>query len=369
MSMFPNIFGAYDTRDLPSLKVTDIPNGEEAVMADIRRWADYFNQVVGMYTDTFARVDTRFRGTFGNGGGGGEMQPYTEYGQTEATRTKEATWPVGFPIRRYRDRQMYTEEYLATKNLDQINRDVVYASIRNYTTRIKMIIRAIVGNANYTFDDGVFPGSDQGPINVYRLFNADAIDGSLFVNGAEVAVGTLQSYLPSGNAAVTIANFTLGRTGLRARGYTDRVFHLISPSDADTVRALTGFYPRVEANPLIKVDNANTPVTTAVVSTPQSIGVFSNGGVSDGEVIVFPFFPAGYTFSFDASKPKPVVIREHEQAQFRGFRMVQDETRASYGENSLRNKRWEYIAGAGVDNRANGIVVKATTGAYTVPQV
>jgi hypothetical protein len=368
--LFPNIFGGYDTRDLPSLKVSDVQGGETAVMNDIRKWADYINQIADLYIEVLAVSGTQASGTFGFGTGDGEMQPYTEYGNTEATFTQESTWGWGVPIRRWRDRQMYTEEYIATKSLDQINKDVIAATNRFLTTRTKTVIRALTGNVNYTFNDAQFPGSDKGPLIVKRLFNNDGESGQILVNNAIVQLGTLQSYVPSGSASLVVGQFTLNRTKLRERGYIGRVIHIISPTDADTVKAMAGFIQAPIENPYVNVENGpQVTTTTAVVTRPQSIGVFNNGGVSDGEVVVFPFWPASYVLSFDATQPKPVRIREHELAQFRGFRVVQDETRAAYGENPLRNKRWEYIAGAAVENRLNGVVSLATTGAYAPPAI
>jgi hypothetical protein len=366
---FPNIFGAYDTRDLPSLRVgVDVPEAD--VMRDIQAWRDYYNRVVTLYEDMLCTREQKATGQFGTGGGGGEMQPYTEYGETEATRTAEANWGWGAPIRRYRDRVIYTEEYLATKSLEQINKDTIYATNRNYTTRLKMILRAIVRNTNYLWVDGTFPGSDAGQFTVFALFNADGTAASLNVNGEIVAMGTEQSYLPSGAASIAINNFNVGRAKLRARGETGRVIHIVSQTDADTVRGLAGFIPPPQTGTqYVQVTGPIPTTTTAIITRPESIGSISNAGTGDGELIAFPFWPAGYTFSFDATKDKPVVIREHADAQFRGWRLVQDQTLAAYGADAIRNKRWEYIAGTAIRNRANGVVVKATAGAYSVPTI
>jgi hypothetical protein len=367
---FPNIFGAYDTRDLPNLTVAQVPGGEAAIMADIRVWADYHNRVANLYMDLLAESGTEATGSQGNGAGGGELQPYQEYGETEATRTDESAYQWGLPIRRFRDRQMYSEEYVFTESLDRINKDTIAATNRDLTTRIKIVLRALLGNTNYTFVDGVFPGEQRGPIFVKRLFNNDASPGSMFVNGVALALGTLQSYLPSGSATLVVGQFQLARTKLRQRGLTGRIIHVASAADADTIRAMPGFFATPVANPYVNVTGPTaTPVTTAVVTRPQSIGVFSDGGNADGEVVIVPFWPSLYTYSFDATQPKPVRFREHSDARFRGFNLVQDQTRAAYGEDALRNKRWERIIGAGVVTRENGVIVQATTGAYTVPAV
>lgn len=84
--IFPNIFGAYSSDQLPLLSVgRDV--AEQDIMADIRAWADYYNKAVQLYEELFARRTTDASGLFGSGDAGGEMQPYVEYGETEATRT------------------------------------------------------------------------------------------------------------------------------------------------------------------------------------------------------------------------------------------------------------------------------------------
>jgi hypothetical protein len=373
---FPNVFGAYESRELATLRVgSTLPNGTvvtvESIMAEIRRFADFFDAAVQVYENALARRITDAQGTFGTGTAGGEMQPYTELGETEATRTEHNEWAWGAPIRRWRDRQIYTEEYLATADLAQINTDTIAATNRYLTTRLKTMLRALLRNTNYDWVDREFPGEGKGAvIPVKALFNADGNTGRMYVNNAVLSTAAIQHYLPSGQAAMNIANFTIGRSTLRDIGYTGRVVHLISPTDEDAVKALPGFIPLPPAQGDVYARAVPAaPTTTAVVTRPQAIGTFSNGGVSDGEVVVFPFWPAGYTFSYDATKSVPLVIREHANAAFRGFRLVQDQSRTAYGDGDIRNKRWEYIAGAAVENRANGVVVKVTAGAYTVPQI
>jgi hypothetical protein len=378
--LLPNIFGAYDSRELPALRInvgaTSAGVDMAQIYADIKRYADFFDKAVATYENGLAVRNNEPFGTYYMGTAGGEMQPYTEYGATEATRTDQSWWNWGTPIRRYRDRQLYTEEYLVTANLQQLAIDVVAATNRYLTTRLKMMLRALLRNTNYTWTDNEFPGDADGKqIPVLALFNADANNGRVFnpLISDFVNTGAIQHYLPSGAAAVSLANFTIGRATLRDLGLTGRVVHIISPNDADTVKAL----PQFIKTEMIPNDRYATttpalaaPQTTAVVTRPQAIGTISNGGVSDGEVVVYPFFPAGYTFSLDVTADPPLVIRSHKDAQFQGFRLVQDQTRTAYGDGDLRNKRWEFIAGGAVRNRANGVAVQATVaGAYTAPTI
>jgi hypothetical protein len=367
--IFPNIFSAYDTRDLPNITIGGGAT-EAQVSADIRRWAAYFEGIVDMY-DRLLIGDrgSDAQGTFGTGTAGGELQPYTEWAETEATMTEENEWAWGAPIRRWRDRQIYTEEYLATASLAQIAQDTVAATNRYLTTRLKSLIRATVRNTSWSFKETTaFPGESRRTITILPLFNNDANTGRMYVNNAIVTTGTLQHYLPSGAATIGINNFNLGRSTLAALGYTGRVIHLISAQDEATVKQIAGFIPVAsDAQPYVD-DPAAVPAATAVVTQPRAIGSFQNG-TSDGEVISFPYWPAGYTFSFDATKEAPVYLREHSNAQFRGFRLVQNEKLGAYGVAAIRNQRWEWIAGHGVRNRANGVVVRAHATTYVPPTV
>jgi hypothetical protein len=373
MFLYPNIFGSYDTRDLPRLVIGGPGVDEAQVMADIRQWAKLINDAADSYIALLAADSDKVWGTFGTGNGGGEMQPYTEYGETEATRVAESYWVWGLPIRRWRDRQMYTEEIIATKTLEQLNKDTIAATNRFLTTKVKMVLRAVFGQGNYTFNDTIFPGSEHGPLAVKRLFNADGTAGQMFANNAPLSIGAIQSYVPSGSASLTTAQFTLNRTKLRERGYLGRVLHIVAQADQDAVKALPGFILSSPLDPNVNNPYANTTygadvtITRAEVTRPYAIGVFSNGGASDGEVIAMPFFPSGYVLSTDATQIKPVGIRQHEKPEFRGWRLIQDQTKTAYGEDAIRNKLWEYIAGAGVINRANGVVSLATVGAYAAP--
>lgn len=373
---FPNIFGSYDSRDLPNLRVAvngANPGGvpEAQIAADIKRWSDFYNEAVQTYENFLAIRVQQPSGTFGTGTAGGEMQPYAEYGQTEATRVEDNQWTWGIPIQRYRDAVLYTEEYLATVSLERIALDTIAATNRNLTTRMKQMLRTIFRNTNRTFNDSaIFPGEGAGDVSVLALFNADGSTARLWVDNAIVSAGTLQSYMPSGAGTITIANFTIGRSKLRERGYLGRVVHIISPTDVDTVKGLTGFVPLPPDPSDVYASTTPAPsTTTAVVTAPKAIGSIQNSGTSDGEVVVFPFFPAGYTMSIDKTKEVPLAIRERKEPQFRGFRLIQDETRGDYGTASLRNKKWEYIAGVAVRNRANGVVVRAHADTYTAPTI
>lgn len=354
-----NIFGGYDTRDNLALSITEFT--EERAVQVIQEFLTEFNAAVDDTVDILAAPTTDAKTEYGTLDGG-EMQAYREYGEIEATR-QGGVWDVAYPIRRFRDRTMYTEEFVATENIEALNRDVVSAAIRNQTTRLKMVLRAILLKANYTFADGDFPGSKLGSLTIRRLFNNDSQAGEIVVNGVATGIGTLQHYITSGGANLAIDDFAAARDKLKAVGLGNDVVYLMAQSLADDAADLTEFVGTRDAR---VVDPAEK---YAIVRSPRAIGYLSGAG-AEGEIVVMPFFPDNYFLAIDRAGPRPVAIRQHRDARFQGFRLVQDQTRASYGEKALRNKQWEYIAGAGVRARHNGVAVEITADAtYDDPTI
>ncbi len=359
-SFLPNIFGAYDTRDNLDLPIEEYT--EERAAEDIARFRAAFDSVVDDVTNLLSLPTTNAKGSFGTTAGG-EMQPYVEKGDTEATRGGEE-YDVAYGINRFRDRQIYTEEFIATNTMDRLNQDVGMAAVRNGTTRIKQVLRAIMLKGNYTFRDGEFPGLNLGNLAVKRLFNNDGATGSVYVNGAEVSIGTLQHYITSGAAAIAIDDFGAAKDKLKAVGYGDDVVYLMGTNLGDDVsETINEFVGTSEPN---IVDPA---AVYAVVRSPRAIGRIRGGG-ADGEVIVMPYFPDNYFLAFDRAAPRPVRRRQHPSPRFRGWRLVQNETLAPYGTAAIRNKRWEFIEGTGIGDRGNGVAVEVTADAtYDDPTI
>lgn len=360
------IFGWRDSRDnLETQSVLQYT--EDQAMADILRFAtDYEQLVQNLETDLSVRGDS-VKSRYGLGVGG-EMQPYGEAGETEATRPPDF-WEVAYPIGAFRSRRLYTEQMLVEATLAQLEKDIIQAAVENYETRRKMILRALMLKTNYNFDDGStkeWPRSGFGTLGVKRLANNDGAVGEVWYNGAAVAIGTLQMYFGTNTATLTQPGFETAYAKLKSVGLAKDVVFKINPNDETAVRTMADFKTR-------QLTNIVNPLAIyAIVQSPEAIGRVEGTAIS-AEVQLEPMMPAGYFFAYSRAggpEKRPVFIREHTVAQYRGWRLVQDETRASYGERSLRNKRWEYIAGAGVRNRVNGVagqVVASTT--YTDPTI
>lgn len=358
-----NIFGAYDSRDynngLLTPQTTLDQVTESSVMADLRAFAAEYDAAVQEMTSMLVEPTEAPQAEFGKTFGG-RLQRYDEFGVVEATRTLES-FTLGFPIERFRDRQIYTEERLLTITLEELEKDAIAAATRDCETMLVEMLSSFLFKTNYTFKDREFPGSGLGDIAVKRLLNNDSNTGEIYVNGTKISLGSLQHYIGSNTGSITEAVFSAIYAKLKAVYNTNDVVYLISESEESTVRGFSSFIRLNEDN----IVNPNKIYSKALA--PRAIGRLDNASFT-GEVVVMPFMPAGYLFGYDRSKPKPVRFRQHSNASLRGFKLVQNQTRAAYGENSLRNKQWERIGGYGVWDRTNGVaaqIVASTT--YTDP--
>lgn len=362
------IFGWRDSRD--NLETTSVAQyTENQAMADIRRFADDYNALVANIEGDLAVRGVNVQSSFGLGAGG-EMQPYAEAGETEATRPPEA-WTVAYPIYAFRSRKLYTSQYMNEAVLEQLEKDVIQAAVENYETRRKMILRSLLRKTNFTFDDGQanskeWPKAGFGNLAVKRLANNDGATGEVWVNGAPVSIGTLQHYFGTNTASFTQAGFETAYAKLKTVGLAQDVTVRINPNDESTIRGFADW--KAKQNPLVISPTA----VYSIVQSPQAIGRIEGVNISV-EVILEPMMPAGYAFMNSRGggpEMRPVFIREHPLQLYRGWRLVQDETRAAYDDKPLQNKRWEYIAGAAVRNRVNGVAFQAVASAtYTDPTI
>lgn len=348
-----NIFGAYSYEDLPSVAVADLT--EEKTLAAIQAFYAAENAFMQEMLRTLCTFGTAPQAEF-EMGGGGAFQRLSDVGAIEATKVGDA-WSLGFPIHAYGDRTIWTQSYLDEATLYTLNRDAIDKAQKDVTTMINIVNSALLLKTNYTFNDANWPGSKTGSLNVRRLANNDSTDGSIYYNGSEIQIGSLQHYITSGSGTLAEAAFTAARAKLRTVGMDTRIVYLVSKATADTTEGLAAFEPVQDTR---IVDPA---ASYALVSSPRA-----RGRIASGEVWEWPHFPDGYIFAFDITKTKPVRIREHALAKYRGLTVVQDDRMGEIPSRPMVNKYVRRVAGAGIYNRVNGVCVQVSANAdYTDP--
>jgi hypothetical protein len=386
---YPTIFGDLDSRDLMDRPVPEVPPAD--LFDAIEKALAIYNELATDVVSTFALTSTiakeRFDASMLGGADSALLQPRGEYGRVLATQIAqeqgaESAFEVGYPIFAYGDRGMFTPEFLLRSTVRDVNNKTFDAMIRDSNTLFRYVLNANFQNENYDFTDDKVLGQNLGTYNVKRLLNADDIPGVFKkFDGAIVPFNTLNAYKVSGSAVFTNSTFAMAHDYLTDLGMDTDIIYLISKADEAAVRLLTDFVPFdplpasindpniVEPPP---ISGTIVPEPRSLVRTQRSIGRIRSADGNSGEVIVLPWMFAGYLFAMDRAAEKPVVIRESDLAELRGFRLVSEDgmSPAIGGDKIIVNKFWQRVFGAGVRNRANGVIVQITVNAvYTPPSV
>ncbi len=385
---YPTLFGDLDSRDLMDRPVPEVDPAElfDAVEKAAAMYSELAADVVGILAVTSQVAKERYDAGMLGGADSGLLQPRGEYGKVLATQIAmeqgaENVFEVGYPIKAFGDRGMFTPEFLLRATVRQVNNKTFDAMLRDSNTLFRHVLTAIFDNVNYNFTDNKVYGQNLGTYQVKRLLNADGIPGIFKspIDNSEVALGTLNAYKVSGGTAFANGTFTMAHDYLTSVGMDTDIVYFISKADEAAVRALTDFVPfdpieeagtdpRIIDPPII----AGTSVAPAraLVKSPRSIGRIRAADGNSGEVIVLPWMFSGYLFGMDRAADRPVVVRESDVAQLRGFRLVSEDgmTPVIGGDKVIANKFWQRVFGAGVRNRANGVIIQITNNAtYTPP--
>ena len=383
---YPTLFGDFDSRDLMDRPVAEIPQPDlfDAIEKVLAVYNELATDVVSILAETTQVAKERFDANMLGGADTALLQPRAEYMRGLATKIAqeqgaENAFEVGYPIQPFQDRGMFTPEFLLRATVRDVNNKTFDALIRDSNGLFRYVLEAVFENDNYMFLDDKVYGQNLGEYEVKRLLNADDIPGVFKKpDGTTAAFNTMNAYKVSGSTVWTNSTFDIAHDYLTDLGQANDLVYLISKADEAAVRQLSNFVPfdplpvgvtdpKIQDPPPIA--GTIVPNPRALVNTLRSIGRMRAADANSGEVIVLPWMFPGYLFAMDRSAEKPVVIRESDLAQLRGFRLVSDDLSSVVGgEKIITNKFWQRVFGCGVRNRANGCIVQITNNAlYTPP--
>lgn len=377
MSLSTNTFGQYLFGDLLPRNILEVT--EDKYLQAIQQFVALENAFVSQLTGTLCDRGTQVQVGFLNGPGG-RMQKITKRGGAEKTRSGQRWW-CGFPIAAYGTEQAYEVPWLQRATFVDLAATILTATLQDIETMIVEMLRGLLRNDTYNFDDTVWPGGNAvnlvnvnsgGPIQVCPLANADGSTGSVYAWGTEIALSTLNHYLVSGTANPTIGGFNTMKTKMRAVGNDADLVHVVSRTTADYIVsnfAGTDFFQPVEVlNRYFAQDEFGKYATQNFGLLGQTVR--SRGRLSTfGELVEWPHFPDGYAFTYDRTKEPPLRMRESDLAGEQGLGMApMDPNTPDIQGNPLALKKWRRIFGIGARNRVNGVVMQFTTnGSYAIP--
>lgn len=267
------------------------------------------------------------------------------------------SYTAGFPMKRIGWALGYNDETFANLTVADLDRQVTAQVAGNSLRHRREIMRALVGNVNYTFTDQI---ENTGTVTVVRLANGDGTDYD--------GEGTdANHYLASGYAAGDISATNNPLVTLKDEltdelGADSRVVAFIHPNQrqdlidglavsfqAATIEGITPAAADARANEI----GANVPGT--FVGIDQASGVW---------VYEWRLVPSGYIYAQLVDAPGPLVRRVPSIADLQGFRVRAEEEHFPFFK-----RTWIERVGYAVRNRLNGAVMQLTTGSYTVPTV
>lgn len=289
----------------------------------------------------------------------GELQRISKRSQP-GERTVTGHWDVALPLEGFGDAVAWGRRDLAYMTLRDYQRAVDGVVLRAQNTLRKEILRALLDNVGYTFNDEL-----RGALSCVPLANGDSVVYP--PKAGETTGATATHYAESGYAASSISDTnnpikTISRA-LRARftanGDRRRRVVLIPSGTQDKVEALADFEPVDDAN-IQKGLNSDT-----VLNLPVSIPGEVIGYCNEAYVAVWEWMPANYMLGIDLQAEKPLQMRVDPAYTSlpRGLALTSESEVAP-----ITKSNWQWWMGLGVVNRLNGYVMElGTGGTYTVP--
>ena len=125
-----------------------------------------------------------------------------------------------------------------------------------------------------------------------------------------------------------------------------------------SIEALTNFYPLNDGN----LNNGSGVTTLSRAPSVQTPGQLFGYHAEKVYFYEWKSLPAGYMIATTSMAEKPLAMRQHPEAQLRGFSQVA--TREDYPFWEAQYVRW---AGFGSWNRVGAVVMRIGNGTYAVP--
>lgn len=292
-----------------------------------------------------------------------DFEQATEYGEPKGIRLG-TPFNMGFPFQWWDLAIRYTWLFLAEadqRQVEALNNQALDADQRLYFVRI---LRALFNNVN---EMATVKGQ---PVNVYRLYNADGMVPPTYKTTS--FDGTHNHYLTSGASTMDQGDITDMEDHLYHHGYNVqngyRLILLVNRQEGKIIRGL-----RVASGAQYDfIPNGNVgggviiPLGT-IVGNPEGTVPGQIGTYGPFHVIEEDYIPAGYTIALASGGEEnignPVGIREHENAALGGLKLV----KGPQPDYPLVDSFYRHGFGAGIRHRGAGVVMKITSGSYTIP--
>jgi len=309
-----------------------------------------------------------------------DFEVASEFGVPKSIRGGGSYFSLGFSFEWYDLATRFTWKFLAEATAAQVeaqNQAALEADNRMVFTEV---MRTLFRNTNRTADINAKGGTGglTTAYNVYAFYNNDGTTPPDYK--ANTFTNTHTHYLTSGAATVDAGDLEEMEDHLTHHGYSTEngndLVLMVNKAQGDTIRGFrsvanggTARYDFVPAQNtpsfLVPTNLALAPGQTRPPATLRGMKVI--GAYGQFTIVEESYIPSGYMVGFatggSASLSNPVGIREHQNPQLRGLRLVKGRS-ADY---PLQEAYYQRGFGTGIRQRGAGVVMKITTGAYSIP--
>ncbi len=342
------LYGFYNLRDMRNEPIAAVQ--PQVISDSIQRTLDEHTRQIDALVGMFAQRGTRSRLRY-RSAGVSRNQPIDEIGRARPVR-RAGYYDLGFPL--HRSGQAWGIDYetrlkTSVQELSDLMDTILTGDARWMRDHL---LAALLDNTTWTFDDEV-----EGDITIQPLANGDATV-YLIQNAAE-AGATDTHFFATASAIADAANpFPAIYTELMEHPENGgQVIALVPTNLKSAIQGLAGFTER--ADPNVRLGSAVNELV-AVPTTPTPGVLF--GYVDQVYVYEWNRLPNGYMIATTTEGNKPLMLREPEQAELRGFRQHGERQDFPWYEAQLRR-----YAGFGAYNRVGALVYRVGDAAYAIP--
>lgn len=301
-----------------------------------------------------------------------DFERASEFGVPRAVRVENSYFQMGYDFEDYDLATRYTWKYL--RDADARAVEAVHRAILSGDNRLifKHVMAALFDNRNRTAD------IRNANYNVYALYNGDGTVPPTYKN--TVFDGTHTHYLPSGAATFNSLDLEEAVAHIAHHGYGNeqgtKFVHFLNSAQmavARTFRAGTTIngvvcnYDFIPApnQPALFVPNADGLIGSRPPTSYAGLPVV--GSYQDALLVEEDYIPANYILTVGTggtgALQNPVGIREHQNAAYRGLRLLPGNQQRY----PLVDSYYARAFGTGIRQRAGAVVTQITAGAYTRP--
>ncbi len=342
-------YGFIGLVNLFSQRVSQV--GVSVVQEAIQQSALEYSRVVTATMRLLATVDTVAKERY-ELPGAGTLQPLDEYGNPRPVRSA-GYYDVAYPIQGGGTAWGGNRITNAMMTVVEANRNTVEAQRKDADWVIRHALAALMDESSWVFADPLL-----GNLTIEPLANGDTVE---YVKVGGV-VATDDHYLAQAAAIADATNPypTIYAELVEHPGNSGPFVTYIPTELKATTMALTEFIDRPDPN----IQYMDTNVLTSDGAAVRGFGDTVLGYVPSGRmwVVEWPRLPSTHMLSLALGAPPPLVMREYDAPQLRGFFA---ETHSPDG-NRLENRMIRY-AGFGCRNRVSAVVTKIGNASYATP--